>query len=301
MEGRYPRRKTREQWAKPKAKDLPTLQHTIGGQPVFVLSTRHVASLRYLMELLQHDGVNVPGHCEDLVAMMAKLVQARAKNGAGRMSRAEVDASGIRSGAELALATSNARAASVGRRILPTVSRVYLACNVRHYLPKNIEQHGPEVAHAIALENAFAMNQCLRFDNVKMREDEFARFGAPVGMTMSNAVACLRRLRDLTYIDLEQGQDEDGRVWWKPSVRWEALPEFRIRGDATKKRLDREQAEYDLGLRVDRDPALPSLTMTMAGCTKGKRHKAAPGQGLFASEESNPNADTNSDTSTASG
>jgi hypothetical protein len=222
---------------------------------------------------MDNSGVKVPGHCSDLIDLMAKLVQARATQGAGRMTRAEVNASGIRTNAELALATSNARAASVGRRILPTISKVFFVCNTRHYLKKYINEHGPEVAAAMALENSFVLSQMLRFDNVKMQGDEFARMGASVGMTYSNCVACMRRLRDLTYITLEHGNDEDGTDWYRPSVRWEALPEFRIRADSTKAKLDREQIEYDLGLRVDVDPPLPSLAIAF-GSKQTRAHAA---------------------------
>jgi hypothetical protein len=213
---------------------------------------------------MDNSGVKVPGHCKDLIDLMAKLVQARAKEGAGRMTRAEVNDSGVRTQAELALATSPARAASIGKRILPTISKVFLVCNARHYLKKNIIEHGPEVAHAMALENSFVLSQLLRFDNVKMRGDELARMGASVGMTYGNCIACMRRLRDLTYITLEHGNDEDGTDWYRPSVRWETLPEFRIRADSTKAKLDRQQIEYDLGLRVDIDPPLPSLAIAFA-------------------------------------
>lgn len=254
----------KQPWAKQKAKDLPLLQHTVSGNPVFVLTPRHVASIRFVIDLMDNSGVKVPGHCKDLIDLMAKLVQARAKEGAGRMTRAEVNESGVRTQAELALATSPARAASVGKRILPTISKVFLVCNARHYLKKNIIDHGPEVAHAMALENSFVLSQLLRFDNVKMRGDELARMGASVGMTYGNCIACMRRLRDLTYITLEHGNDEDGTDWYRPSVRWETLPEFRIRADSTKARLDRQQIEYDLGLRVDIDPPLPSLAIAFA-------------------------------------
>jgi len=97
-----------------------------------------------------------------------------------------------------------------------------------------------------------------------MRGDELARMGASVGMTYGNCIACMRRLRDLTYITLEHGNDEDGTDWYRPSVRWETLPEFRIRADSTKAKLDRQQIEYDLGLRVDIDPPLPSLAIAFA-------------------------------------
>jgi hypothetical protein len=254
----------KQPWAKQKAKDLPLLQHTVSGNPVFVLTPRHVASIRFVIDLMDNSGVKVPGHCKDLIDLMAKLVQARAKEGAGRMTRAEVNESGVRTQAELALATSPARAASVGKRILPTISKVFLVCNARHYLKKNIIEHGPEVAHAMALENSFVLSQLLRFDNVKMRGDELARMGASVGMTYGNCIACMRRLRDLTYITLEHGNDEDGTDWYRPSVRWETLPEFRIRADSTKAKLDRQQIEYDLGLRVDIDPPLPSLAIAFA-------------------------------------
>jgi hypothetical protein len=254
----------KQPWAKQKAKDLPLLQHTVSGNPVFVLTPRHVASIRFVIDMMDNSGVKVPGHCKDLIDLMAKLVQARAKEGAGRMTRAEVNESGVRTQAELALATSPARAASVGKRILPTISKVFLVCNARHYLKKNIIEHGPEVAHAMALENSFVLSQLLRFDNVKMRGDELARMGASVGMTYGNCIACMRRLRDLTYITLEHGNDEDGTDWYRPSVRWETLPEFRIRADSTKAKLDRQQIEYDLGLRVDIDPPLPSLAIAFA-------------------------------------
>ncbi len=254
----------KQPWAKQKAKDLPLLQHTVSGNPVFVLTPRHVASIRFVIDLMDNSGVKVPGHCKDLIDLMAKLVQARAKEGAGRMTRAEVNDSGVRTQAELALATSPARAASIGKRILPTISKVFLVCNARHYLKKNIIEHGPEVAHAMALENSFVLSQLLRFDNVKMRGDELARMGASVGMTYGNCIACMRRLRDLTYITLEHGNDEDGTDWYRPSVRWETLPEFRIRADSTKAKLDRQQIEYDLGLRVDIDPPLPSLAIAFA-------------------------------------
>jgi hypothetical protein len=234
-----------------------------------------MASLTALVQTIENEGVRVPGHAVELVEMLARLCSARSKTGAGRMSRAELNNSGVRDDAQLAVATSSARVASVGVVVLPTISRVFLVGAARLYVKQWIAEYGPETAHAMALETSFILHRLLTFNRVKCRGDEIARMGASVGMSHGSVVACLRRLRDLNYITLETGQDEDGTQWYLPSVVWESIREARVRGDATKGRLDRELMEYELGLRVDVGPTLPSVMMG----TVVKQHRAAHNDG----------------------
>ena len=254
----------KQPWAKPKPKHLPELQHLVSGQPVLVLTPRHMASLTALVSLFENEGVRVPGHISELVDLLSRLCAPRAKTGAGRMTRAELNNSGVRDGTQLAIATTPARAANVGVVILPTISKVFLAGAARLYVKQWIAEYGPETAHAMALETSFILHRLLTFNRVKCRGDEIARMGASVGMSHGSVVACLRRLRDLNYITLETGQDEDGTQWYLPSVVWESIREARVRGDATRGRLDRELMEYELGLRVDVGPTLPSVCIGSA-------------------------------------
>lgn len=277
----------KQPWAKPKPKHLPDLQHLVSGQPVLVLSPRHMASLTALVQTIENEGVRVPGHAVELVDLLARLCTARSKTGAGRMTRAELNNSGVRDGTQLAVATSAARAANVGVVMLPTISKAFLVGAARLYVKQWIAEHGPETAHAMALETSFVLHRLLTFNRVKCRGDEIARLGASVGMTHGSVVACFRRLRDLGYITLETGQDEDGTQWYLPSVVWESIREARIRGDATKGRLDRELMEYELGLRVDAGPTLPSVHMT-AGERAKRKAQSPDSPGLFSAD-----ADTN--------
>jgi hypothetical protein len=238
-----------------------------------------MASLTALVQTIENEGVRVPGHAVELVELLARLCTARSKTGAGRMTRAELNNSGVRDGTQLAVATSSARVANMGVVMLPTISKVFLVGAARLYVKQWIAEHGPETAHAMALETSFVLHRLLMFNRVKCRGDEIARLGASVGMTHGSVVACLRRLRDLNYITLETGQDEDGTQWYLPSVVWDSIREARVRGDATKGRLDRELMEYELGLRVDVGPPLPSLAIG-ANC-KRERKTAAEGGGLF--------------------
>ena len=269
----------KQPWAKPKPKHIPDVQHLVSGQPVLVLSPRHMASLTALVQTIENEGVRVPGHAVELVELLARLCTARSKTGAGRMTRAELNNSGVRDGTQLAVATSSARVANMGVVMLPTISKVFLVGAARLYVKQWIAEHGPETAHAMALETSFVLHRLLMFNRVKCRGDEIARLGASVGMTHGSVVACLRRLRDLNYITLETGQDDDGTQWYLPSVVWDSIREARVRGDATKGRLDRELMEYELGLRVDVGPPLPSLAIG-ANC-KRERKTAAEGGGLF--------------------
>lgn len=277
----------KQPWAKPKPKHLPELQHLVSGQPVLVLTPRHMASLTALVSLFENEGVRVPGHISELVELLSRLCAPRAKAGAGRMTRAELNNSGVRDGTQLAIATTPARAANVGVVILPTISKVFLAGAARLYVKQWIAEHGPETAHAMALETSFILHRLLTFNRVKCRGDEIARMGASVGMSHGSVIACLRRLRDLNYITLETGQDEDGTQWYLPSVVWESIREARVRGDATKGRLDRELMEYELGLRVDVGPTLPSVHMT-AGERAKRKAQSPDSPGLFSAD-----ADTN--------
>lgn len=274
----------KQPWAKPKPKHIPDVQHLVSGQPVLVLSPRHMASLTALVQTIENDGVRVPGHAVELVELLARLCTARSKTGAGRMTRAELNNSGVRDGTQLAVATSSARVANMGVVLLPTISKVFLVGAARLYVKQWIAEHGPETAHAMALETSFVLHRLLTFNRVKCRGDEIARLGASVGMTHGSVVACLRRLRVLNYITLETGQDEDGTQWYLPSVNWDSIREARVRGDATKGRLDRELMEYELGLRVDVGPPLPSLAIG-ANC-KRERKTAAESGGLFETDPS---------------